>query len=334
MELRYPEYYKDFRCLAGDCPDSCCHEWEVDVDPLSAEYYRRLPGELGDRIRQVLLPGDEGWASMKLTENARCPMWRTDGLCRIQAELGHDALCDTCRNFPRLTHDYGDFVELGLELSCPEAARIILANPHAKWITEEVSGEEAPEYETETMRVLRYSRDRAVALALDESMPVNRNLAAVLLYAYRVQSATDWRDLDDFCLDASVKDLPVRDWPGSEAGILGLYGDLEILTDRWRAMLEQGPVNSAWDPRIRGLLRYFVDRYWLQAVSDGEVALRMKFAVVSCLVIRMLGGELAETAQLYSKEIENDADNIDALLDALETGAAAADLRLLNLLLA
>ena len=47
-------------------------------------------------------------------------MWRQDGLCRIQAELGHEALCKTCREFPRLRHDYGSFVELGLELH-PEA---------------------------------------------------------------------------------------------------------------------------------------------------------------------------------------------------------------------
>ena len=28
----------------------------------------------------------------------------------IQAELGEQALCKTCREFPRLTHDYGGFV--------------------------------------------------------------------------------------------------------------------------------------------------------------------------------------------------------------------------------
>ena len=31
--------------------------------------------------------------------------------------------------FPRLTHDSGDFQDWGLELSCPEAARLILESP-------------------------------------------------------------------------------------------------------------------------------------------------------------------------------------------------------------
>ena len=54
---------------------------------------------------------------------------------------------------------------------------------------------------------------------------------------------------------------------------------------------------------------------------------------VSCLVLKSLGGSLAETAQLYSKEIENDADNIDAILDGAYTDPALADIGLLGLLL-
>ena len=106
MELLIPEYYNRFSCIAAACPDSCCKEWAVDVDAESARMYRALPGALGDRLRQVLTDTEDGDAVMEI-ENGRCPMWREDGLCRIQAELGHDALCHVCRNFPRLRHDYG-----------------------------------------------------------------------------------------------------------------------------------------------------------------------------------------------------------------------------------
>ena len=124
MEVFAPEYYQSFRCIAGACPDSCCKEWAVDVDPEAAAYYRSLPGALGDRLRAVLEDTDNG--TVMVIEDGRCPMWRQDGLCRIHAELGHDALCQTCRDFPRLRHDYGSFAELGLELSCPAAANLIL----------------------------------------------------------------------------------------------------------------------------------------------------------------------------------------------------------------
>ena len=114
MNIYKPSYFNDFRCIAGDCPDSCCKEWAVQVDETSARYYRSLTGPLGDRLREVLCEED-GETVMTITDG-RCPMWRTDGLCRIQAELGEAALCKTCREFPRLTHDYGDFVEMGMNL--------------------------------------------------------------------------------------------------------------------------------------------------------------------------------------------------------------------------
>ena len=100
------------------------------MDEEAASFYRALPGVLGNDLRRVLK--DEDGETVMAIIDGRCPMWRTDGLCRIQAELGHEALCKTCREFPRLTHDYGDFIEMGLELSCPEAARIILGTPNQR----------------------------------------------------------------------------------------------------------------------------------------------------------------------------------------------------------
>ena len=46
----------------------------------------------------------------------------------------------------------------------------------------------------------------------------------------------------------------------------------------------------------------------------------------------LLGGNFTRTAQLFSKEIENDADNVDAILDAAYEVRAFADDRLLGML--
>jgi hypothetical protein len=81
------------------------------------------------------------------------------------------------------------------------------------------------------------------------------------------------------------------------------------------------------------LARYFIDRYWLQAVSDLDLVGRVKFTITSCLMIRSLPMDVVTAAQLYSKEIENDADNVYALLDAAYTCPALTDVRLLGLLL-
>ena len=43
MKIVKPDFYDRFRCLAGACPDSCCHEWEVDVDDVAAAYASTYP---------------------------------------------------------------------------------------------------------------------------------------------------------------------------------------------------------------------------------------------------------------------------------------------------
>ena len=67
-------------------------------------------------------------------------------------------------------------------------------------------------------------------------------------------------------------------------------------------------------------------------MSDYDLVCRVKFIVISCLLVGLLGGNFTRTAQLFSKEIENDADNVDAILDAAYEVRAFADDRLLGML--
>ena len=42
MKIVTPSFYKDFKCIAGECPDSCCQGWDVDTDSDSLAYYKTL----------------------------------------------------------------------------------------------------------------------------------------------------------------------------------------------------------------------------------------------------------------------------------------------------
>lgn len=328
MKITKPDYFDRFRCLAGSCPDSCCQEWEVQVDADSAASYRALPGTLGDCLRRCLR--DEDGETYLTIADRRCPMWRADGLCRIQAELGEAALCKTCREFPRLTHDYGDFVELGLELSCPEAARLILNEP-AALVTAEVPGNGEAEYDTEAMEVLKATRKQAAWL-LNSERPIGQTLALLLLYGCQAQGELDGEEPAPFDGDAALETARELACPGDATEILSFFQSLEILTDIWKNRL-CSPAPADWDSRTLALTRYFVNRYWLQAVSDYDLYSRVKFMVIACLLLRELGGDFERTAQLFSKEIENDADNMDALLDAAYAHPAFTDAKLLGMLL-
>ena len=329
MLISKPSYFDAFHCIASDCPDSCCKEWDVQVDPEAAALYRSLQGTLGDRLREVLR--DEDGETVMSIIDGRCPMWRQDGLCRIQAELGESALCKTCREFPRLTHDYGDFIERGLELSCPEAARIILSSPALPAIYEEIPDTGEAEYDPEAMAVLKQTRETALSLLSDQELSVQEALALLLIYGYQAQGELDGDEILPFDTDRAMDTIREFAKAGDFSAVLKIFRDLEILTPQWADRLTR-PGVPCFPEATRNLARYFVERYWLQAVSDYDLACRVKFMVLSCLVICMLGGNFTDTAQLYSKEIENSWENVESLLDSAYSSPALTDDKLLGLL--
>ena len=334
MELVYPSYYPFFRCVAGDCPDSCCHDWQVQVDCTAAERYSRLPGRLGEDLRRAM-KRENGEVVLENIQG-RCPMWRHDGLCRLQAELGEQALCEVCRNFPRLRQDYGDFVELGLEMSCPEAARIMLTCEDWAMVKEAAPGIGQGDYDPEIMGILRRSRGYAFGLMGMREYTVPQRLALLLMFGCHVQGQIDGGEETPFDPEAALSEAEQFAGPGDFEGVLDFYASLEILTPRWRQKLLSPPEPGEWTEELCKLAQYGIYRYWYQAVSDWDLTARVKLVLLHCVMGRYLSSGFSrrlETVQLYSKEIENDWDNVEAILDGAYTAPALTDANLLGLLL-
>lgn len=327
MEVFYPEYYQHFRCLAGACPDSCCKEWDIDVDPQSARMYRALPGALGERLRQVLQDTEDG--TVMVITDGRCPMWQQDGLCRIQATLGHDALCDVCREFPRLHHDYGSFSELGLELSCPEAARLILSDTDGILLSRTQDGESAPDYDVEVMSLLRSSRATILSYIHTTNHTPSQILTSILLYAEALQFQMDGGEPACFCPAEYV--LTDNGQAGNLNAVFRFFQSLEILTPQWKQLLTN-PAPRPLPDTVKALVRYFIQRYWYQAVSDYDILGRACFCVIACLMICSVELSFSQAAQLFSKEIENSTENVNAILDGIYTNDWLSCQHILNLL--
>ena len=222
-------------------------------------------------------------------------------------------------------------MELGLELSCPEAARLILSCDGGFLVQAQPGGNE-PDYEPEIMELLRQSRKEILSyLRTAESLP--RALAAMLLYAHSVQAQLDGDPSPALSPETCETQLDSFRLQGDAALLPGFFADLEILTDRWKQRLSQPVQPISWSPKLRRLACYLVERYWLQAISDYDLVCRAKLAIAGCLLVGLLGGNVVETAQLFSKEIENDPDNLEALLDGAYTAQALTDANLLGVLL-
>ena len=124
MIYRTPEYCLDFRCIAGDCRDSCCKGWEIDIDSETAEKYAAISGEFGERLRRSIKNN-----SFILTEDERCPFLNREGLCDIYINLGRESLCHICSEHPRYFEWFGSVKEGGTGLCCEASAKLILSRP-------------------------------------------------------------------------------------------------------------------------------------------------------------------------------------------------------------
>jgi len=141
MKLYAPKYYLGFKCIADKCTHSCCVGWEIDVDGEAITRYEHQKNGYGKAVLESVDTTDA--PHFKLLENDRCPHLDERGLCRIICELGEEYLCDICREHPRFYNRLHDRCEVGIGMSCEEAARIILTSDNFNEIIEvgEIYGE-------------------------------------------------------------------------------------------------------------------------------------------------------------------------------------------------
>lgn len=175
--MRYlkPHYYDKFVCTAADCPDTCCAGWQIMIDEDSLDRYGKESGEFGKRLRNSIDWEEECFYQ----NNSRCAFLNDKNLCDLYKELGPDALCDTCRMYPRHTEEYEGIRELSLSLSCPEAARIMLSCKDPVRFLEEETEEEDDfeEFDFMMFSQLEDTRDVLFSVIQDRKIPLTLRMA-------------------------------------------------------------------------------------------------------------------------------------------------------------
>lgn len=115
----------DFKCLAADCPSTCCGGWTVNVDPGTRKQIRSEKGLKGMIMNAAFSKGKSSHIIMPL---GNCPFHKR-GLCSFQASGKNDLMPNVCRVYPRKSTTIGMRTEITPELSCIEAARLFLKYP-------------------------------------------------------------------------------------------------------------------------------------------------------------------------------------------------------------
>lgn len=182
MILRVPSYYKEFRCIADKCRDSCCIGWEIDIDEDTFSYYQSVEGAFGERLRAHMVT-EEG-NSFVLEQNGWCPFLNEKKLCDICIALGEEALSEVCTEFPRFTMEYENVREKILSISCEEVGRLIFSSREKiVWEEWEMPGDCAEGTAHELERV----RKNAVSILQERGKPVFVRAKEYLLYCAEMQ---------------------------------------------------------------------------------------------------------------------------------------------------
>lgn len=185
MQFTIPHYYNKFRCVAGECPDTCCAGWAIMIDDVSMKRYRGQKGELGSRLSHSI-----DWKKGSFKQYAgRCAFLNEENLCHIYCEAGPGLLCRTCRDYPRHTEEYEGVREISLSLSCPEAAKLILGcEEPVRFLTKETQKEESyPDFDFFLFTKLTDARDLILSILQNRELDCRLRMAMVLGFAHDMQ---------------------------------------------------------------------------------------------------------------------------------------------------
>lgn len=133
IKMKYPTYLKEFKCIGGECKDSCCIGWDIDIDKITfRQYYKVQDKEMKRMFQKYVHNNDEylspdvDYGKVKLKSGKRCAFLDDENYCIIYSKIGEEYLSNVCTSFPRITNKVDRYYEMSLDVACPEAARILL----------------------------------------------------------------------------------------------------------------------------------------------------------------------------------------------------------------
>lgn len=297
MKIVKPTFYKNFKCIAGDCPDSCCQGWEVDADSDSLEYYKTLDNslEIKKRIDSVLSKDEFDNTIFTLAPKKRCPFLNDENLCDMHIAIGGEHTPYTCRTFPRFIYDFGATREIGISFSCPVASDMMYNTESFDFETEVNS--DLPtlnDIDADKYFLLYKGRAEAYKIAKDKNKSIRERL----------------NDLLDLGVLLQEKLFPY-DEGGDHIAFFDVFKNPELINPEWKEKVENFSLKQVSDSQSNeNILMYFLYKYLMQAVYDDDALSKIKMAVLGVL-INTYFGEDSWTVHLWSKETEHSQYNMD-----------------------
>ncbi len=354
MIYRYPEYYHDFSCIGGQCPETCCTGWKISIDERTCRKYAKASESMYymPEFREKLKQGIDFKQRVFKTETGRCPFLGNDHLCDIYRQMGPRALCGACKRYPRHMEDYGQLKEVMLSLSCPEAARLILSQKSRNRFRVRVTAKK-PSFHMPEDVLAQYDRYRHFFFEIvrDQRQPMEKRAVRLLKAAKAVSH-------EDFTVPPKVsKDILENGRQRIE--YMEMTGGLEQIIGSWKSMLapmlqtlrqtledgqyaQKRAAFKAAEEELalpyEHLMTYYLYSMLYWALYDGELSAKVRLASYYFIVVReMLFArwlmeercsleDLVMWASRLARMCEHSDDNVNAL-EAMVGSSPAFNLR-------
>lgn len=118
MNLIQSKLADEFICLAGECPSTCCRDWNIIWHETEIEKLISLDDKiLADKIPNAFC-GEGKYRSICFNDEGVCPFVDESGLCEIHKKYGQDYISYVCREYPRISRVCNDTVLRSCRTSC------------------------------------------------------------------------------------------------------------------------------------------------------------------------------------------------------------------------
>ena len=328
MRIRVPDYYKNFKCIASECEDTCCAGWEIVIDDEAYEYYKTVQGEFGNRLKDEIVTDEDG-ENIFVLKGDNCSFLNKENKCDIYINLGKEKLCNTCKQYPRFIEEYGSTQEIGISLSCPEAARIILNNSKKIEFELEENDEMVCTYNDISYDMfiqIISSRKIIIDILQDRSIELNKRMAIIINFAKEIQDKIDANKVseikdirDKYSNHEFIKILINKLDNYKEKNVekyknilncLEIYENIDHINEEWPDFLKytiqyfynkelnfsfyvdkHDGFNKYYKNKTyeyEHLMVYFIYRYLMKSLYDYDVIAKVKLAIFSYLIIKEL----------------------------------------------
>ena len=315
MEYTYPDYYKKFKCIGGECDDNCCAAgWQITIDDESLEKYETMEGEIGVRLRNSI-----DWENGMFEQfEHKCALLNENGLCDVYCDAGEDKMCILCQRYPRHYEEFENVREISLSVSCPEAAKIVLGNRGKVGFYTETDEEEE---EYEDFDYLMYTklldiREILLDVLHERKGSVAHRISKLLDIVHGIQGLIDNDEIfgiDEQEQRALTEQINYRRYTGKMklrqeymAEMMQNLHRLEVLRPTWTDFIrevqsilyvyldaeEYGKLCEEFDSfygermqEYEQLMSYFIYTYFCGAVYDYEVESKLRFGIAAVLII-------------------------------------------------